>query len=194
MPTLLHPILPLTKSYVFNFQSLNNNSQNWLGFCVLFFSRQFHGTDNFEDYGTLGECPVEREKPGVLICDGCETDRNRIYELLRSEYPVTLTSKISEALTLMQRGVYTLILLSVSFEERNQELNIIQAINILKKIDPDLIIIIMASDEGYEETDFRELEKEIRTKEIFYYILKPIDEEELKKVVKLAFNRSRATK
>lgn len=136
---------------------------------------------------------MDNSQPGILICEGNDADRTRIFELLKSEYKVTATSKISEALTLIQRGVFLAILISLAEETSSQDLNVINAITIVKKIDPDLIIIVMAAEKTFEEDNTMELEREIRTKGIFYYILKPIEEDELKKVLREAFSSLKKT-
>ena len=140
------------------------------------------------------ENPVEITRPVVLVCEGNEVERDRISKLLTDEYQVSTSPKISEALTLVQRGVFTVILLSFDRETVAQELNVIQAITILQKIDPDLIIIIMATEDHLGMDNSLELEREIRTKGIFYYMLKPVEEEEMKKVLREAISCSKRTK
>jgi DNA-binding NtrC family response regulator len=140
------------------------------------------------------ENPVETTRPAVIVCEENEVERDRISKLLTDEYQVSTSPKISEALTLVQRGVFAVILLSFDRETIAQELNVIQAITILQKIDPDLIIIIMAKENNFGMDNSLALEREIRTKEIFYYILKPVEEEELKKVIREAISCSKRTK
>lgn len=120
--------------------------------------------------------------PAVLVCERDEGERRRICDLLSHEYQVVTASKISDALIQIQRGAFILILLSLDGGASSQELSIIQVISILQKLDPYLLVVIMADEEDFTG-DSLELEREIRTKGIFYYLLKPVEGTELRKVV-----------
>jgi DNA-binding NtrC family response regulator len=136
----------------------------------------------------------EQQQPVILICEGDATERQRMFDLLADQYEIALASKISEALLLVKRGAFHVILLSFDKKISSDELNVIQAISILQKIDPDLKVIIMAAEEKNGDADSLALEREIRSKGIFYYIMKPVDENEIIKVLKEAIRCSKQAK
>lgn len=136
----------------------------------------------------------ELQQPVILICEGDLAERQRIFDLLTDQYDIALASKISEALLLVKRGAFHVILMAFGRENSSNELNVIQAISILQKIDPDLKVIVMAEEEKIGDADSLALEREIRSKGIFYYIMKPVDENELGKVLSEAIRCSKRAK
>ena len=133
-------------------------------------------------------------KPVVLICEKEGAERQRIYDLIRNDYQVTASSQPGEALTLIQRGAYQVLLLAVDEVDYPQDLNSIQVISIMHKIDPELQIIIMAAEDQFANNYSLEAERKIRSQGIFYYMMKPVEEGELRKVLREAIQRSRRVK
>jgi len=157
----------------------------WLGFCIFNKVRKntLVGVSSGRRMVPQGQNAGETVHPAVLICEGDEVERDRIFSLLSDEYQISATSEIGDALLEVQRGAFHVILLSFDRRDSSPGLNVTQPISILQKIDPDLMVIIMATEENFGEGDSLELEREIRSKGIFYYMLKPVEESELKKVL-----------
>lgn len=125
-----------------------------------------------------------------MICESDAAESERLRELLCNEFRIRTASSIGEALQQVQRGTFQAILLSLKLEDYPPELSITQAISVLQKIDPCLMVIVMAAEENFGQNDVLELEREIRSKRIFYYMIKPADEIELRKVISEAILHS----
>lgn len=137
---------------------------------------------------------AEKLNPAVLVCERDAAERQKILDLLCGDYQLTSAASSSEALALIRRGAYNVLLLSISSEKSLQDLDPLQAIPVIHRIDPDLQIIAMMAEDCLGEREFLEWERKIRSQKIFYFILKPVDMGELGKVLREAVQSSHRMK
>jgi DNA-binding NtrC family response regulator len=122
---------------------------------------------------------------GLLIADEDLATRKQMAELfIDAGYQVTVPSSVAGALYGILKKTVKVVLLSTRFDE----LLATELIPLLKKANRDLTIILVASELPLA------LLRKARHEGIFYHALKPVqpaDEEELRQVVKCAFEKAK---
>jgi DNA-binding NtrC family response regulator len=119
-------------------------------------------------------------KPRILIVDDEERFRKTMCKLLTAEgYESSTAANGQEALDHLEKGSYDIIILDI----RMPEMNGVQVLSEIKKIDAALEIIIMT---GYASVDTA---KEIMTLGAYDYLLKPYDINELLEKIDAAYDR-----
>ncbi len=123
--------------------------------------------------------------PKVLIVDDEERFRKTMCKLLTVEgMEATTAGSGQEALEKLKGGVYDVIVLDV----RMPEMTGVQALAEIRKIDPEVEVIIMT---GYASVDTA---KEIMKLGAYDYLLKPYEKQELMDRIEAAFDRKLARK
>ena len=125
---------------------------------------------------------------GLLIADEDLATRKQMAELfIDAGYQVTIPNSVAGALVGILKKTVKVVLLSMRFDE----LLATDLIPLLKKANRDLTIILVASELPMA------LLRKARHEGIFYHALKPAqpgDEEELRQVVKCAFEKAKLHK
>ena len=121
---------------------------------------------------------------GLLIADDDPATRTQLAELFSGAgYQVTAPVSLAGALHGILKKTVKVVLLSTRFDE----LLVSEVIPLLKRCNRDLTIILVASELPLA------LLRKARHEGIFYHALKPVqpgDEEELRQVVKCAFDKT----
>jgi len=99
--------------------------------------------------------------------------------LIRQGYKVETVLSADEAIKEISKKSYDILLLDIHMEGKDG----IEAIPLIKKINPRIPIIIITAD----HSPF--IEKRARREEIFYYLLKPFEFKELKEAIQSALLR-----
>jgi DNA-binding NtrC family response regulator len=122
-------------------------------------------------------------KPRILIVDDEERFRNTMSKLLTVEgYEVSIAGTGQEALEMLRQNLHDLVILDV----RMPEMNGVQVLSEIKKIDVSLEVIIMT---GYASVDTA---KEIMKLGAYDYLLKPYAIAELLEKIDAAHDRKMA--
>ena len=122
-------------------------------------------------------------KPRILIVDDEERFRNTMSKLLTVEgYEVSIAGTGQEALEMLRLNLHDLVILDV----RMPEMNGVQVLSEIKKIDVSLEVIIMT---GYASVDTA---KEIMKLGAYDYLLKPYAIAELLEKIDAAYDRKMA--
>ncbi len=122
-------------------------------------------------------------KPRILIVDDEERFRNTMSKLLTVEgYEVSIAGTGPEALEMLRQNLHDLVILDV----RMPEMNGVQVLSEIKKIDVSLEVIIMT---GYASVDTA---KEIMKLGAYDYLLKPYAIAELLEKIDAAYDRKMA--
>ena len=121
---------------------------------------------------------------GLIIADEDLATRTQLAVMFRNAgYQVSAPSSVADALVGILKKTAKVVLLSTRFDE----VLATELIPLLKKANRDLTIILVASELPLA------LLRKARHEGIFYHALKPVqpgDEEELRQVVKCAFDKS----
>jgi len=118
----------------------------------------------------------------ILIADDDEYIGKLLGKMLRKEgYEVETVESGDEAIKEVSRKRFDTLLLDIYMEG----INGIDAIPLIRKIDSKIPIIIITADHSLAT------ERRTRMEDIFYYMVKPFDFEELKKVVESALSRKK---
>ena len=118
----------------------------------------------------------------ILLCDRDPVFVEELERFLAEEgYTVEAVSRPGDALQRLLPGRFEVMILGVHLEEVED----VEVIQILNRIDRQLPIIAMAADESLE------LERRARCGKLFYYAVRPVDEKEIKEVVREACVRGR---
>lgn len=111
----------------------------------------------------------------ILICGEDRSTANFLSTALKSEaYVFRHFEDIENAIQHISPGDYQVLLISLSHEIGSEKLDGLRAIPIVRKIDPGLPIIAIAHDESLET------ERKARLAGIFYYLLQPLDINEVR--------------
>ncbi len=122
-------------------------------------------------------------KPRILVVDDEERFRNTMSKLLTVEgYEVSIAGTGPEALEMLRQNLHDLVILDV----RMPEMNGVQVLSEIKKIDVSLEVIIMT---GYTSVDTA---KEIMKLGAYDYLLKPYAIAELLEKIDAAYDRKMA--
>jgi len=103
--------------------------------------------------------------------------------LVREGYSVETAESGDKAIEEVSKKRYDILLLDIHMEG----IDGIEAIPLIKKINANIPIIIITADHSPST------EKRIRREDIFYYLLKPFEFEELRKAVKSALSKKKNT-
>lgn len=119
-------------------------------------------------------------KKNILVADDDKFFRDLLRGVLQKEgYSVqTVESGVSAIRKILKEKFQVLIL-----DIYMAGIDGFETISILKRIDSHLPIIVITGNNSLQ------VEKKIRTKGIFYYLVKPFDMKEMKEVVKLALKK-----
>lgn len=117
----------------------------------------------------------------VLISNGNFGLKSYLFDLLSAEgYKVETAKNCFDVIQRVLTGRYDVVVLGID----NEEAIALETIRVINKIDINLPIIAMTHDPSFET------QKRVRQEKIFYYILKPIDREEIKAAVRNAMLKS----
>jgi len=119
-------------------------------------------------------------KKNILVADDDKFFRDLLRGVLQKEgYSVqTVESGVSAIREILKEKFQVLIL-----DIYMAGIDGFETISILKRIDSHLPIIVITGNNSLQ------IEKKIRAKGIFYYLVKPFDMKEMKEVVKLALKK-----
>jgi DNA-binding NtrC family response regulator len=116
----------------------------------------------------------------ILVCIGDHPLNQYLANLLSGEgYRVEVTQRGSEAIHKILSKKFKAVILGMDIEGMSGE----EVISIVNKIDTNLPIIAIAADDSLETA------RRIRSKKIFYYFIKPINDEEMRAVVRDAIRK-----
>lgn len=117
----------------------------------------------------------------VLISNGDFELKSYLFDLLSAEgYRVETAKNCFDAIQQVLTERPDVVVMGIDHEG----ISALEAIRVMNKIDIDLPIIAMTHDPSLE------MEKKVRREKIFYYIVKPIDREEMKAAVRDALLKS----
>lgn len=118
----------------------------------------------------------------VLIANGDQATRESLSRILiREGYKVETASLASEVIQKIQNANIGVLVIDVDLSGMESH----GIIPIIKKIDPAIPIVVMSNNSSLE------LARRVRKEGIFYYALKPLDQEEIKLAVRDAFRMRR---
>ena len=113
----------------------------------------------------------------ILICDKDELNRKKLSEILIKEgYKIELISELETHFKEIQAKEFHVLILNLNSTPTKDT----SFKKMLHELTQYLPVIVVAKDGDLE------VEREIRAEGVFYYIVKPVDEEEFKIVVKEA--------
>lgn len=116
----------------------------------------------------------------ILIADDDKFFREQLNKfLLMEKYNAKAVSNGKEAVKELVENEYDALILDMYMEEINGK----QTISIIKNIKPKMPIIVITGDSSLE------LEREIRSCGVFYYLVKPFEMKELKEVIDSAIKK-----
>lgn len=125
---------------------------------------------------------------GLLIADEDLESRRQIADLfIEAGYQVTVTNSAANAIYGVLKKTAQVVLISNQFDD----LTAVDLIPLLKHCDRDLTIILIGSEDSLPSI------RKARKEGIFYHALKPVrpdDGEEIRQVVKCAYDRLIARK
>ena len=117
----------------------------------------------------------------ILVADDDKYFRDEISGSLTDHgYNVTLVTNGKDAMDELAEENYDAAVLDMYMDKVNG----IQVIAAIKEISPKFPIIVITGDNSIE------LEREIRSRGVFYYFIKPFDMKELNEVLESAFKSS----
>ncbi|MBI3812689.1 MAG: sigma-54-dependent Fis family transcriptional regulator [Nitrospirae bacterium] len=120
--------------------------------------------------------------PKILIVDDEEGMRFFLTEALKKEgYPFETASDGREALERLQSGAFEIVLMDIKMPR----LNGLLAMEKMKELDPDLLVILMTA------FDSKKVALETLQKGAYDYFTKPFDLDEMRIVIKRAMERCR---
>jgi two-component system response regulator AtoC len=112
----------------------------------------------------------------VLVCDDEALIRQVVADALASEFEVEMVERAVDAIQRVMRTRYGALLLDLKLPG----LGGLDAIPVVKRVDPDLPIIVTTGFASYET------EQRVRATGIFYYLTKPFPVDELTAAVRAA--------
>lgn len=116
----------------------------------------------------------------ILVVDDDKFYREQLKGfLLKEGYEITLAVSGAEAIREFKSSEYHAVILDVHMEDINGK----QLLAIMKNIHPQVPLIVVTGDNSLE------LEREIRTYGVFYYLIKPFSAEEVTEVIRSAVSR-----
>ena len=119
-------------------------------------------------------------KKTILVADDDKFFRDRLRKVLQEEgYLVQTVESGVAAIRKILKEKFQVLILDIYMAG----IDGFETISILNRIDPHLPIIVITGNDSLQT------EKKIRTKDIFYYFVKPFDMKEMKEVVKLALKK-----
>ena len=128
---------------------------------------------------------MEQRAIKILICVQDSQTERFLKDSLDSEgYAFQLFEDIEEAIQQTSPGEFHALLLGLSEGSKEGRLDGLRAIPILRKIDPYLPIIVIAHDDSLE------VEREARMAGVFYYLLQPLEANEVRMSVVNAVHKS----
>lgn len=114
----------------------------------------------------------------ILIIDPNTTERTIMTAYLRSEnFRVETGKGLRDAVKKVSKGCFGCLIMDVNLPEMKGY----EAVSILKKIDPNIKIIMTT------KKNTKSLEANVREQDIFFYFLKSFGKEELKLAINNAF-------
>ena len=118
---------------------------------------------------------ADQQAFSILICGEDSKTANLLKRSLESEiYAFQHFEDIENAIQHISPGDYQVLLIGLSHDIGSAKLDGLRAIPIVKKIDPSLPIIAIAHDETLET------ERKARLAGIFYYLLQPLEIDEVR--------------
>lgn len=126
---------------------------------------------------TRPEPPLDREvRHRVLVCDDDPLIRESIVEILADEFDVETTSRAVDAIRRIMRTRYAALVLDLNLPG----LGGLDAVSTVQRLDMRLPIVVIT---GYASF---EVERAVREKGVFYYLVKPFTVDELSAAVRAA--------
>ena len=127
---------------------------------------------------------MDQKLAKILICGEDSQTVEFIKNTLRND-PCSIQhyKDIENAIQHLSPGDYQALLLGLCREPEEGKLDIFSAIPILRKIDPALPVIAIACNDSLE------LEKKARVAGIFYYLIKPLEANEVRMSVNNAIKK-----
>jgi len=118
----------------------------------------------------------------ILVCNGDHPLSQYLVDLLSEEgHRVEVTQRGSEAIQKILSKKFKAVILGMDIEGMSG----VEVISIINKIDKNLPIITIATDDSLEA------ERRVRGEKIFYYFIKPINGKEMRAVVRDAIRKKR---
>jgi len=117
----------------------------------------------------------------ILVCNADNPLNQYLAKLISEEgHRVEVTQRGSEAIQKILGKRFKAVILGMDIEGMSG----VEAISIINKIDTNLPIIVIASDDSLEA------ERRVRSEKIFYYFIKPINGKEMREVVRHAIRKN----
>ena len=127
---------------------------------------------------------MDQKLAKILICGEDRQTVEFLQNALSKEHcSVQHYKDIENAIQHLSPGDYQALLLGLCREPEEGKLDIFKAIPIFRKIDPALPVIAIACNDSFE------LEKKARMAGIFYYLIKPLEVNEVRMSVNNAIEK-----
>ena len=126
--------------------------------------------------------PVEPEKPRILVVDDEQSSLNAIHRTLRRTFSVTMALTGQAALAALQKESFSVILA----DQRMPNMSGVELFQKSIAIQPDAVRVLIT---GY--TDVDAIIQAVNDGQIFYYLHKPWEPEELGLIMNRAFEQYR---
>ncbi|RMF88629.1 MAG: response regulator [Nitrospinota bacterium] len=118
--------------------------------------------------------------PEILVCTGDQEEPSALLSLLSAErHTVEEVHSATEAIQRLLAKTFQAAIFSIPF----RGIDALETLALIRQIAPSLPIIVLA------EKDSLEIQRKVRQEKIFYYLIKPIDREELHDVLQAAIER-----
>jgi DNA-binding NtrC family response regulator len=110
----------------------------------------------------------------ILIYEDWQTRAILHRAIYKKAYDLQQFDDIEKAIEYLCPGDCQVLLLGLDCKNEHGNLDGLHAIPIIRKIDPNLCIIAIAQDDSLE------MERKARLAGVFYYLIKPLDENEVR--------------
>ncbi|HCJ66925.1 MAG TPA: hypothetical protein DHV62_06260 [Elusimicrobia bacterium] len=125
------------------------------------------------------------QKRPILVCVHPESAEEILYSLLTNQnFQVVVAKSSSECLEKIHSAEFNALVIDADFLKMQNEVDI----PLLRELTISLPVIVTAGKENLE------IENKIREEEIFYYIVKPVEQKELIEAVEEAIKWSQRNK
>ena len=120
---------------------------------------------------SVRQMEIANTEKRILVIDSDERDRAVITTFLKNEkFHVETGRRLSDAIKKVSEGNFNCLIMDVELPEMKGY----EAVSVLKKIDPEIKIIMTA------KKNTKRLEAKVRTQDIFFYFIKSFGKDELK--------------
>ncbi len=113
---------------------------------------------------------LPRDMANILVCDDEGATVGTLQKAFSGRrHSVTVVSDVVDAVRVVYPGKFQTLFIGIDLRKANETKSRVAALRVLRRIDPDLPIVVLARGNSLE------LEREVRLEGIFCFCLKPIN-------------------